>query len=82
MIKMGKSGAGIGGSIGGLIGFVIGSMIPSEGDIAMSFFGRVLGGTITNDPTGFIISGVYAMIGIAICGAIGAFVGGLTDRIG
>jgi len=77
---MGKIEAGMGGSIGGLIGFLIGSMIPSEGEIAMSFLGRVTGNAIISDPTGFFLSGIYVIIGVAICGVTGGMIGGLFSN--
>ena len=74
---MGKAGAGIGGSIGGLIGFIVGSIIPFEGEVAMSFLGRVTSDALMNDPTGFFISGIYMIMAVAICGTIGGFIGGI-----
>jgi hypothetical protein len=76
---MSKASAGIGGSIGGLMGLLIGMIIPSEGDIALSFFSRVTGNMITQDPVGFLTSGVYMIIAMVFCSLIGGIIGGLFD---
>lgn len=74
---MGKAGAGIGASIGGLIGLIIGAVIPSEGEIALSFFSRITGNMILNDPVGLLMSTVYVIIAMSICSLIGGIIGGV-----
>ena len=76
---MGKGGAAIGGTFGSLIGLLIGMFIPSESDIAASFFTRITGNAILQDPTGFIISGAYTLVAMAICGVFGTLIGSIFE---
>ena len=71
----------LGGTIGSLTGFLIGSFIPSEGEIALSFFQRITGWATASvyDFQGFIVSCVYVIIAIVIFGFIGTIIGSLIE---
>ncbi len=77
---MGKVEAGVGASIGGLIGFIIGGIIPSEGEIALSFFSRITGNAILSDPVGLFMGLTYVIIATSICGAIGGLIGSVFNN--
>lgn len=70
----------IGGMIGSIIGFLIGASIPSQIGIGLSFFQRMTGSVILEDPQGLVISLGYALIGGALLGAAGTFIGSNFDK--
>ena len=75
MIKRKKASASIGGSIGSFIGLIIGIIIPTDG---ASLFTRLTGGAVMESQS-LLIIGLYVIIGILVCGAIGAILGSLAE---
>ena len=73
---------GLGASIGGLIGFIIGGIIPSEGEIVLSFFSRITGNAILTDPVGLFMSLSYVIIAMSVCGLIGGLIGSIFNSFG
>jgi len=70
----------MGGTLGTLVGLFVGMFIPTGEEIAISFLGRITGEKILADHSGFFISGVYVLLAIAVCGAIGGVIGSLFDK--
>lgn len=75
---MKKSSSSLGGSIGAFIGLIVGIMIPIPNSQAI-FTKAITGQTIAGDPQTMLIGGLYIIVAILICAAIGAIIENIAE---